>query len=142
TAFCAFCPGRIFETPPEKSRLVVQDNSFERLDHVRPSDMADLGWLFRRVPNLYEIVTIDYWKKNYNYFLSPANQLWKEMYLSDDVGRKHIHNILSYKLTSSGMSAERVREIPKETLIAMSDAFFGGGHELVIAAPHFTDGAS
>src|SRR3954471_13330314 len=70
TAYCSFCVDRLFETPPEKSRLVQNaDGTYARLDHVRPSEMKELSWLFRRVPNLFEIVTVDYWKKNYNYFL-------------------------------------------------------------------------
>ncbi len=142
TACCAFCFDRIFETPPEKSRLMLNDDgSFQRIDHLRPSEMKGTPWVFRRVPNLFEIVTIDYWKKNYNYFLSPANKSWKEMYLNDEVGRKHVKDILAYKLRSTGMPEQGIRSIPEDTLFAMADAFFGGSHELIIAEPHFREGA-
>ncbi len=148
TGFCAFCGDRLFETPPEKSRLIrYSDGSFHRADRVRPSELSDrmtdhAPWLFRRVPNLFEIVTVDYWKKNYSYALSPANLAWKEMYLGDSVGFRHVHEILAYKLRASGMAEERIREISEEQLLTMSDAFFGGGHELIIAAPHFRNGAT
>ena len=141
--FCAFCSDRIFETPPEKSRLIVQDDgSFQRVDHLHPSEMDHTPWLFRRVPNLFEIVTVDYWKKNYNYFLAPGNLAWKEMYISDEVGHRHVHDILRYKLRTSGWSEDRLSSLSEDEVIAMSDAFFGGGHELVIASPHFGRGAT
>lgn len=148
TSFCAFCTDRLFETPPEKSRLIRNhDGSFHRVDHIHPAEMehhiADhTPWLFRRVPNLFEIVTVDYWKKNYNYFLAPQNLAWKEMYLSDEAGLRHIHEILRYKLHASGVSDAKIEAIPEEDLFDMSDAFFGGGHELIIAAPHFLPGAT
>jgi galactose-1-phosphate uridylyltransferase len=139
TSFCAFCPDRIFDTPPEKSRLVHNaDGSYHRMDHVAPSDVPHQPWLFRRVPNLFEIVTVDYWKKNYSYALSPANLAWKEMYLSQEAGFRHVLDVLRYKLRASGMPEDRIHAISDQDFIAMSDAFFGGGHELVIAAPHFT----
>src|SRR5579872_6094689 len=109
TAFCAFCQDRLFETPPEKARLLQnQEGAFVHIDRVRPSEMAgnmtDHAWLFRRVPNLFEIVTVDYWKQNYSYVLSPENLAWKEMYLADPVGLKHVHDILAYKLRATGIS--------------------------------------
>jgi galactose-1-phosphate uridylyltransferase len=142
TAFCAFCPTRLFETPPEKARLLLNsDGAFVHADHVRPSEMQEMPWLFRRVPNLFEIVTVDYWKQNYSYTLSPSNLAWKEMYLADPVGLEHVHDVLAYKLRKSGNPEERIRDISEDQLLTMSDAFFGGGHELIIAAPHFRNGA-
>jgi galactose-1-phosphate uridylyltransferase len=142
TSFCAFCSDRLFETPPEKARLLQnQDGAFVRADHIPPREMKEIPWLFRRVPNLFEIVTVDYWKQNYSYVLSPENLAWKEMYLADPVGLQHVHDILAYKLRATGISQERIQEIPEGQLLTMSDAFFGGGHELIIAAPHFRNGA-
>ena len=142
TSFCAFCPDRLWETPPEKSRLVhAEDGSFQRMDRLPPSAMEHRPWMFRRVPNLFEIVTIDYWKKNYNYHLSPENSAWKERYLSDETGLHHVQEVLRYKLRSSGLPEDRIYQISDHELLTMADAFFGGGHELVIAAPHFTEQA-
>src|ERR1039458_6786762 len=143
TSFCAFCPDRLFETPPEKSRLIqYDDGGLHRANHIPPSELKHSNWLFRRVPNLFEIVTVDYWKKNYSYFLSHANRQWKEMYLADPVGMRHIHDILEYKLHATGLSDEKTRAMPEETLLSMADSFFGGGHEIIIAAPHFKPGAT
>jgi galactose-1-phosphate uridylyltransferase len=143
TSYCAFCSDRIFETPPEKSRLILaEDGTYHRADHVRPSEMNEMTWLFRRVPNLFEIVTVDYWKKNYHYALSKENLEWKEMYLSDKTGREHVFEILAYKLRAMGMTQQAIDEIPEVSKLVMADAFFGGGHELVIGNPHFTPNAA
>ncbi len=143
STFCAFCRGRLFETPPEKSRLIHhEDGSFQRLDHLHPSEMQHTPWLFRRVPNLFEIVTVDYWKKNYSYYLTPENMAWKEMYIADETGARHVLDVLRYKLHISGVPDDRIDAMPEADLLAMSEAFFGGGHELIIAAPHFTPGAT
>lgn len=141
-AFCSFCTDRLFETPPEKSRLVAgDDGSYSRLDRLPPSELIGKPWLFRRVPNLFEIVTVDYWKKNYQYALSHRNAEWKDHYLADPVGRKHIHDILNFKLRAIGIAEEKIMAIPEADRMMMADAFFGGGHELIIAEPHFARGA-
>ena len=142
TSYCAFCSDRIFETPPEKSRLILaEDGKYHRADRVRPSEMKEMTWLFRRVPNLFEIVTVDYWKKNYHYNLSKENLEWKEMYLADTIGQEHVLDILAYKLRVMGMPEQTIDEIPEASKLIMAEAFFGGGHELVIGNPHFLSNA-
>ena len=56
---CAFCTQRVLETPPEKSRLVRKGEDAEiiQTDSV---DMLSRQWEFRRVPNLFEILSFDY----------------------------------------------------------------------------------
>lgn len=143
TSFCSFCTDRIFESPPEKSRLVRnEDFSFTRHDHVRPSELKEAPWLFRRVANLFEIVTVDYWKKNYSYFLSKENLAWKERYLADPVGEQHVHDILAYKMRATGISQKQIDQIPEDVILLLADAFFGGSHELIIASQHFAANAT
>lgn len=59
---CAFCWERKLETPPEKARMladatVLRNVLADELDATIPE--------FRRIPNLFEIVTFDYWNANY-----------------------------------------------------------------------------
>lgn len=146
--YCSFCENRIFETPPEKSRLVIAGDGYKKIDQIRPSeaipgkDGEQTNWLFRRVPNLFEIVTVDYWKKNYGYKLSKDNLEWKELYRSDARGRQHLLDILSYKLHALGWTDEKIATISEADQLLMSDAFFGGSHELIIASAHFRPGAT
>lgn len=139
--YCSFCQSRHLETPPEKARLVKRDGTYEKLEMVAPNELFKTVAEFRRTPNLFEIVTLDYWKKNYNYKLTQAKRRWKENYLSDPAGQKHVLDILDYKLRASGKTTEEIEKTSTEEKLAMADAFFGGGHELIIARRHYRPGA-
>src|SRR5947209_7359446 len=58
-AACSFCHSRYFETPPEKSRWTEQDGQWSELIAIEPEHYFDTVAAFRRVPNLFEIVTLD-----------------------------------------------------------------------------------
>ena len=57
---CTFCESRVLETPPEKSRIL---SSGEIVRGMPVDGLAD-PWEFRRVPNLFEIVSYAFWEKN------------------------------------------------------------------------------
>jgi len=139
--YCSFCPSRYLETPPEKSRLIKQNGKYVKLEMVPPDQLFNSVAEFRRTPNLFEIVTLDYWKKNYNYKLNETKRRWKEAYLSNPAGRTHVLNIIDYKLRASGRTQEEIERISQEEKIVMADAFFGGGHELIIVRRHYCPGA-
>jgi galactose-1-phosphate uridylyltransferase len=139
--YCSFCPARVFETPPEKSRLIKRNGTYVKLDMVSPDQLFNTAPEFRRTPNLFEMVTLDYWRKNYNYRLTDAKRRWKESYLGNPAGLKHVLEILDYKLRMSGRTREQIEKIPVEEKLPLSDAFFGGGHELIIARRHYRDNA-
>ncbi|WP_180342574.1 DUF4921 family protein [Auritidibacter ignavus] len=131
--FCAFCPGRLMDTPPEKSRITVGSAIRTGLN---ASQLAEDPWNFRRVPNLFEILSYDYWAKNYGYQLSHSDRDRMQRYLSDPAGRQHVDDIVTTKLQASGIeSTATARE--EATL-----SFFGGGHELIIGRHHFQPGAT
>lgn len=139
---CSFCPTRYYETAPEKARVIRRNGSWETLTRIPPSDYHAHQAELRRVSNLFEIVSIDYWRRNYSYKLSRQNLDWKESYISDPVGLKHILDILDYKLSVSGRSDDEISAVPMEEKIILSDAFFGGGHDLIIVKPHVRDDAT
>ncbi len=140
--YCSFCPTRYFETPPEKSRLVRRYDTWERWDNVPPDRYFETTAEFRRSGNMFEIVTLDYWRKNYAYKMTPARQRWREDYLANPVGLKHITDIVHYKLKQEGKTDEQIEKIPLNEKFAIADAFFGGGHELIVAKRHFREGAT
>jgi galactose-1-phosphate uridylyltransferase len=139
--YCSFCRTRYHETPPEKSRLVFQDGYYKILSNLFPSAYYDTTPIFRRVPNLFEIVTLEYWRKNYDYKLTESKLRWKEAFLNDPSGLKHVINVLNYKLKLSGKTDEEIDKVSMEEKLLSGDAFFGGGHELIIANKHFIDTA-
>jgi galactose-1-phosphate uridylyltransferase len=50
--------------------------------------------------------------------------------------------VLNYKLRKTGYLNGKIKAITEDEMLEMSDAFFGGGHELIIARKHFEDGAT
>lgn len=139
---CAFCHGRVLETPPEKARIVRTATGWETLKGLTAGQLFDTDWEFRRVPNLFEIVSCDYWQKNYNYSLPAPLQLRKDTYLADERGWRHVLDIVNARMKLGGADEATIRTTPIEKKLAMANAFFGGGHELIIARPHFVDGAT
>ncbi|HPI71985.1 MAG TPA: DUF4921 family protein [bacterium] len=139
--YCNFCPGRHKNTPPEKSRMVFAEGGRVIRDRLQAEEGLAEGALFRRIANLFEIVTIDYWKKNFNYRLSEKNRSWKERYLSTDRGREHALSVVDLKLKYSGLTDEEIQRFPLERKYDLTDAFFGGAHELVIPSRHYRPGA-
>jgi galactose-1-phosphate uridylyltransferase len=139
---CHFCPKNIFHTPAEKSRVVKQGNSFRVLEKQTAEQANQSMALFRRVPNLFEIVPFEFWRKNYGLQLSPLQRRWKDSYLATPLGREHVLGVIEEKLEHSGRSAEAISETPESEKIALADAFFGGSHDLVVSGRHLIDGAA
>lgn len=136
-SYCAFCRARYFETAPEKARVILDSGRYQTLHRVSPADYYSTTPVFRRISNLFEILSVDYWRRNYNYKLSARNLRWKEDYLAQEVGLKHVMDLLDYKLRRTGKSDEEIAAITAEEKFLFADAFFGGGHEMITVAPHF-----
>ncbi len=134
---CSFCSGRYFETPPEKSRLVRDENDvWRKLVALPPSEYFDSVAEFRCVPNLFEIVPLDYWKKNYGYLPLPSDLERLRQCASAPLGMQHLRDIIAYKQSFSNGGTDHSRPLTDEEIIALSESFFAGCHELVIARNH------
>lgn len=140
--YCNFCEANYLATPPEKSRM-VSDNStrFNIIKGVPAERVFDSTAEFRRIPNLFEIVTYDYWVKNHKYQLSDHSLRRKNEYLSSTQGVEHIISVIDFKLMASGFTDKQIKQINLEDKLKMSDAFFGGGHELIVAGHHYKHNA-
>lgn len=136
---CAFCTQRVLETPPEKSRLVKKrDNAV--IYRSTGVDMLTREWEFRRIPNLFEIVSFNYWEKNYDFQLSREAQQRMDSYFADPAGKAHILSVLRAKLHSS-FSDQEWDELPEQEKYHYARSLFGSGHDLIVARRHFIDGA-
>lgn len=140
--YCSFCPTRYFETAPEKSRLINQNGSWQRLDLLPPDRYTETTAEFRRTGNMFEIVTLEYWRKNYAYKIPPGRLKWREDYLANTAGLKHITDIVHYKLHREGKTDEQIDKMPLAEKLSIADAFFGGCHEMIIARKHYKEGAT
>ncbi len=142
THSCAFCSARYLETPPEKARVVRgTDGGFERLDAVAASALFDTVAEFRRVPNLFEILSFDYWHINHGYEIPDAARERMEAYLAEPAGVEHVERVARTKLAAAGAdpgSWDTMNERARRTFLA---AFFAGGHDVIVGRRHFTDDA-
>ena len=71
---------------------------------------------------MFEIVTLDYWRKNYAYKMTAARQKWKEDYLANPAGLKHIMNIVEFRLRQEGKTDEQIEKLPIAEKLAIADA--------------------
>ncbi len=158
----AFGSANPLMTPPEKSRVVhesgapaptggmgvdglrVRDmgHGYREISGVLPAQVHDTVAEFRRVPNLFEIVTYDYWTENYGF--TPDHDVVERMrrYLADDAGREHVLNIVRTRLTAAGHHPHEIEEMDDDDLLARAPGYFAGGHDVIVARRHFRDGAT
>lgn len=135
TGACAFCPDRYLETPPEKARLVLGPQGERMIRHVQAEHLLDTVAEFRRIPNLFEIVSLDYWQLNYGYRLPAAQREAMLDYLSTDAGRQHVEALVERR------GNEPWAHMSEADRLGHAEDFFGGGHDVVVARRHFVDGA-
>lgn len=139
--FCFFCPSNYLKTPPEKARLVkMPDGTFKVLENLKVSQLFNTTAEFRRIPNLFEIISYEYWEKNYAYVISDKANAHREEYISEPEGRQHVLEIVENKLKMSGLSREEIDSISSGRKLKMANSFFAGGHELIIGKRHFVEG--
>lgn len=138
---CAFCTGRMLETPPEKARLIKSKDGWNVIRDLHADELDTSVPEFRRIPNLFEIVTYDYWQRNFNHTMSGALQTRQQTYLGTQAGRRHVLGVVESKLKLSGIDATKLATMTEEEKLAHAEAFFGGGHELIIPRHHFVDRA-
>lgn len=132
-ATCAFCSARMLETPPEKGRWV----DGEVLTGLVTEDLQQTQPEFRRVANLFEIVTYQYWQANYGFQMPAESMKHFRRYAATPLGRKHLEDTVSTKRKAAGLAAPET----SEEMLAEAEAFFGGGHDLIIGRRHFVEDA-
>ena len=140
---CAFCSKRYLETPPEKSRLVRHDDgTWEQLDALGADKLSDTVAEFRRIPNLFEIVSYNYWHLNHGHVPSEDDRRRMAHYLASDAGYEHVMNVVRARMLASGMSEGEFAATSETARLQAANGFFSGGHDLIVAKRHFVDGAT
>ncbi|MDO5099060.1 MAG: DUF4921 family protein [Corynebacterium sp.] len=135
---CAFCENRKLETPPEKSRVIRSGDNWEIVRGVPAAELDSTHAEFRRVPNLFEIVTYEYWKANYQYEMDPSTATRMAEYLSSPLGKQHVLDTVETKRAASGEDTP----LTESELLQRAECFFGGGHDIIIGRRHFIDDAT
>lgn len=138
TATCAFCSDNYLRTPPEKSRVVRDGEHWYSVPGLPIERLNDQIAEFRRIPNLYEIVSLDYWQANYGYQIPEPTRERMTTYLADPDGREHVLALIKTKIPPA-----RREGVGDEQLIAeYADSFFGGTHDVIVGRRHYVDGAA
>jgi galactose-1-phosphate uridylyltransferase len=134
-AHCVFCERRYTDTPPEKARLIASPSG---TPETRPMTMASQLFAttaeFRRVPNLFEILSFDYWRANYGYELPADLREHARAYVAEPEGRAHVAAVAAAKLRASG---EPDATPGDADILAAAEAFFGSTHDLIVARRHY-----
>lgn len=139
---CAFCEERYFETPPEKSRLIrTDDGSWETLKTLSADELNDSVAQFRRIPNLFEIVSYNYWHLNHGHIPSEDEHRRMAEYLASSVGYEHVMNVVRARMLASGLSEEEFEALSDSDKLRQANGFFSGGHDVIVGRRHFIDGA-
>ena len=141
----AFGSANALQTPPEKARVVRDDSSptgFRTIYGVHPGQLHDTQAEFRRVPNLFEIVSYGYWAANYDFMPDDETRQRMADYLADPVGRDHVLSIVRTRLKAGGMTPEAIAELTDGELLEHAPGYFAGGHDVIIGRRHFIDGAT
>lgn len=140
THSCAFCQARYRETPPEKARVIrTPDGGWETLTRIRESELDATVAEFRRIPNLFEIVSYDYWRANHGYAMDADTAARMHEYMLEPAGKEHVRTIIRTRLRASGMGDHELDEMSDIELLRRAPAYFAGGHDVIVGRRHFTD---
>jgi galactose-1-phosphate uridylyltransferase len=139
---CAFCVARLRETTPEKSRLVRDGADWKSLDEVTADDLDATTPEFRLFGNLFEIVSLDYWKAVHGFRISGRAAAHQAAYLSTAAGVEHVRALVRTRIAAAQGDPAAVDRMDTTALAAHSESFFGGCHDVVVARRHLTDGAT
>ena len=139
---CPFCWRRMLETTPEIARVVHCDGQWKVLEGVAPADLSSTVAEFRLIPNLFEILTYDYWHLVHGYEPTPEALTRRAAYLDTPEGRAHVVALARIRLRAKGLAGSDTEPLDPEDLERESVGLFSGNHEVVIARRHFVDGAT
>lgn len=141
--WCAFCERRYRDTPPEKSRLVrAPDGAWQTLERLPAESLDATVAEFRRIANLFEILSFDYWRLNHGYVPPARAAAHERAYLASPAGRAHVERVLRRRAEANGTSAAEWDALDAGARLAGARSLFAGGHDVVVARRHLADAAA
>jgi galactose-1-phosphate uridylyltransferase len=146
-AVCAFCPDRCLETPPERTRLVLDRDAdgpepWQILNDLPAEQLGQTVADFRRFPNLFEILSFEYWHANHGLEVPAAARARAAQYAATPVGREHLLAIMRTRMQAAGASPEEVAAERTQHLLARAGTLFASSHDVIAARRHYVDGAT
>ncbi len=140
---CAFCWARMIETTPEIARVVRDDvHTWRRLRAVGPESLWSTTPQFRLFPNLFEILSYDYWHLSHGFEPTPESQARRVAYLASPAGRAQLEALARIRMHSRGAPGWDVEPLAESDLERESVGLFAGNHQVIAARRHYLDGAT
>ncbi len=139
---CAFCTGRMIETTPEIARVVRDADGWREIRGLRAEQLDDTVPEFRLFPNLFEILTYDYWHLTHGFEPTPEAQRRRTAYLSTPEGRAHVAALARIRMRARGTEGADAEPLAEDDLERESVGLFAGNHQVIVARRHFVDGAT
>jgi galactose-1-phosphate uridylyltransferase len=139
---CAFCWHRMLETTPEIARLVRCGDDWRVLRDVGPDELSSTHPEFRRIANLFEILTYDYWHRVHGYQPTPESEARRTAYLGTPEGRAHVTTLARIRMRAKALDGADAEPLDPVDLDREAVGLFSGNHQVVIARRHFVDGAT
>ena len=139
---CAFCIGRMLETTPEIARVVRDDSSWREVRGLLADQLDDSVPEFRLFPNLFEILTYDFWHLTHGYEPTPESVARRTAYLSTPAGRDHVTALARIRMGARGVAGADAEPLADRDLEDVAVGLFAGNHQVVAARRHFVDGAT
>ncbi len=139
---CSFCSARQLETTPEIARVVRVDGAWQELHDVLADELTDTRAEFRLIPNLFEILTYDYWHLTHGYVPTPASVSRRTSYLSTAAGRSHVATLARIRMRARGFEGATAEPLAEADLQREAVGLFAGNHQVIVARQHFVDGAT
>lgn len=139
---CAFCLDRQLETTPEIARVVRVDGAWRELRDVLADELDDTRAEFRLIPNLFEILTYDYWHLTHGYVPTSNSETRRSAYLSTDAGRAHVEALARIRMGARGCASATDEPLAEADLQREAVGLFAGNHQVIVARRHFVDGAT
>jgi len=139
---CAFCWGRMLETTPEIARLVHCGDGWRVLRGVLPGQLTATVPEFRLIPNLYEILTYDYWHRVHGFEPTAEAQARRAAYLGTPEGLAHVTALARIRMRAKAFDDADAEPLAPDHLDREAAGLFSGNHQVVIARRHFVDGAT
>ncbi len=147
---CAFCPGRALETTPEIARLVREANApsgWREMVGLTAEESVDASPAeFRLVPNLFEILSFDYWHLVHGWQPTPrpcgptSVPIWRHQ-PGASTWRALARIRMAARAADRGGAGSLDEPLDEEDLEREAVGLFAGNHQVVVARRHFVDGA-
>lgn len=139
---CAFCWARMRETTPEIARLVQDCGGWHEVSGLLAEDLDRSTPGFRLIPNLFEILSYDYWHLAHGWEPTADSRARRTAYLSTPAGREHVTALARIRMRARGTAGFDAEPLAEGDLEREAVGLFAGNHQVVISRRHYVDGAT